>query len=195
MVNRAKFDHLAIAARTLVEGAAWLADRLGIAPDPGGRHLQLGTHNRLLSLGQGEYLELIATDPDGQKPDFPRWFGLDEFDGPPRLVSWIARSAAPITQSGASPRQFQRDDLRWQFSLPDDGRPLDGGVTPALIDWQGSPHPSSRLRDHGLRLEALRLSHPAPLPALPVDDPRITLQQGPVALQAMIRTPSGIVRL
>lgn len=85
MVNRASFDHLAIAARTLDEGAAWLADRLGISPDPGGRHLQLGTHNRLLSLGQGEYLELIATDPDGQKPDFPRagsgWMNLTDHRG------------------------------------------------------------------------------------------------------------------
>jgi len=56
-------DHLILAARDLDSGAAWLEDRLGVALAAGGRHERMGTHNRLLSLGQGFYLELIAIDP------------------------------------------------------------------------------------------------------------------------------------
>jgi len=32
-------------ARMVLEGAAWLADRLGVVPEPGGRHPLMGTHN------------------------------------------------------------------------------------------------------------------------------------------------------
>lgn len=203
MADPAILDHLAVACRSLDEGTAWLAAKLGMSPDQlpdqGGRHPQIGTHNRLLSLGSdgegGEYLELIAIDPDGITPGFPRWFGLDDFNGPPRLVGWVARTSGALDQPGASPRDFSRDALRWRFSLPDDGMPLDGGVTPALIDWQGSPHPAPRLPDLGLRLLALDLSHPAPLPALPVLDPRITLRLGPAVLRARILTPKGETEL
>ena len=36
---------------------------LGATPAPGGHHPLMGTHNQLLSLGPGEYLEVIAIDP------------------------------------------------------------------------------------------------------------------------------------
>jgi hypothetical protein len=61
-------DHLVVAARTLDEGAAWCADTLGVAPEAGGRHALMGTHNRVLSIaGPGwprGYLEIIAIDPE-----------------------------------------------------------------------------------------------------------------------------------
>lgn len=195
MADTPRLDHLAIAARTLEEGAAWIRSHLGTEPDPGGSHPEIGTHNRLLRLGEGEYLEVIAVDPAAPHPGFPRWFGLDVFDGPPRLVGWVARTRGDLTQPGATPRDLSRGDLHWRFSLPDDGLPLDGGVTPALIDWRGGPHPSARLPDRGMRLTALELRHPAPLPDLPVTDSRIALRQGPVSLHARIRTPDQEVVL
>ena len=70
-------DHLVLAARDLDRGGAWLEDRLGVALTAGGRHSRMGTHNRLLSLGENFYLELIAIDPQAPPPDRPRWFGLD----------------------------------------------------------------------------------------------------------------------
>ena len=57
----------------------------------GGKHAHMGTHNRLLSLGD-LYLEVIAPDPEAPRPAWPRWFDLDNFDGPPRLTNWICRS-------------------------------------------------------------------------------------------------------
>lgn len=141
------FDHLAVAAETLEAGAAFLEDRLGVAPDPGGAHPRMGTHNRLLSLGPEAYLELIAIDPAAPSPDRPRWFGLDGFRGAPRLVGWVARTTALRPPPGTSVSAQSRGDLRWQIALPEDGRPMAGGALPMLIDWQGGPHPAPRLPD------------------------------------------------
>jgi hypothetical protein len=58
------FDHLAIGAETLDEGVEAVEAALGVPLAPGGGHPAMGTHNRLLSLGPGEYLEVIAIDPD-----------------------------------------------------------------------------------------------------------------------------------
>ena len=88
-------DHLAVAATSL-DGRE-LDDFLGVTLPPGGRHARMGTHNRLLRIGTGAYLELIAIDPKSAPPGHPRWFELDEpsmqvrLAGGPRLVHWVAR--------------------------------------------------------------------------------------------------------
>ncbi len=58
-----KLDHLVIAARTLDEGARYVAARLGVETAAGGAHPLMRTHNRLLNLYGGAYLEVIAIDP------------------------------------------------------------------------------------------------------------------------------------
>jgi hypothetical protein len=58
-----RFDHLVVAARELAVGVAWVESRLGVPMGAGGRHDVMGTHNRLLSLGPGRFLEVIAIDP------------------------------------------------------------------------------------------------------------------------------------
>ena len=78
-------DHIAISARTLAEGTAHVETLLGVTLGPIGHHAHMSTHNRLLGLGD-LYLEVIATDPDAPKPQWPRWFDLDHFAGPPRLT-------------------------------------------------------------------------------------------------------------
>ena len=61
-MTAAAIDHLVIAAETLAEGVAWVEDRLGIACSGGGAHPAMGTHNRLIRLGD-LYLEVIAIEP------------------------------------------------------------------------------------------------------------------------------------
>src|SRR2546425_366588 len=57
---RCELDHLVVACKDLDQGAAWVVDRLGIEPQPGGKHTLMGTHNRLLRLGPGSFFELMA---------------------------------------------------------------------------------------------------------------------------------------
>lgn len=182
------FDHIAIAARTLDEGAAWLTERLGIAPEPGGRHPMMGTHNRLLSLGPGEYLELIAVDPDALPPGRARWFGLGSFDGSPRLAGWVMRQSPLRAPPGTTVAEASRGDLRWRITLPDAGQMPQGGAQPMRIDWGGGAHPSDRLTDHGLWLSGLTL----PIDPVPLGDPRIGSGS---SFTARIGTPHGEVFL
>lgn len=197
-------DHLAVSATRLAEGAAAVEAALGVPLSPGGVHPHMGTHNRLLSLGPGLYLEVIAVNPDAAPPGRPRWFDLDRFAGPPRLTNWIARcddlaaEVARAPQGTGAVHDLARGDFRWRMAIPDDGRlPFDGAF-PALIEWQGSLHPADRLPDRGCRLRRLTLVHPSPADlrralAGRIADPRIAVEEGGgMRLRAEIDTPAGL---
>jgi Glyoxalase-like domain len=198
-----RLDHLAVSAATLDEGAAWVEQALGVPLVPGGKHPHMGTHNRLLSLGD-LYLEVIAIDPTAPKPAHPRWFDLDHFQGPPRLTNWICRTEDLDAALAAAPEgtgtatDLARGDYRWRFAIPVSGRlPFDDSF-PALIQWQGDLHPARALRDHGIRLVRLDITHPKALalqtalngqPA----DPRISFATSPYrAIRATFQTPHGL---
>ncbi|MCB2115571.1 MAG: VOC family protein [Rhodobacteraceae bacterium] len=201
----AVFDHLAISVARLGLGAAAIEALLGVPLEAGGVHPFMGTHNRLLSLGPGEYLEVIAIDPDAPPPGRPRWFRLDEFAGAPRLTNWIARTEGldhALAQAPAGAGRavdLARGDYRWRMGVPDDGRLPFADAFPALIEWQGDRHPAQALPDRGCRLLGLTLTHPdadALRAALPVSDPRITVVTGSVPdLTATLSTPTGVKAL
>lgn len=157
-----RLDHLVVAARTLDEGLAWCQATLGIVPTSGGRHDFMGTHNRVFSIATPAwplaYFEIIAIDPDAPAPGWPRWFALDTFTGPPRLVHWVARCegdidaarAAAIAAGQPDPGRVlaaARGDLRWRITVPDDGRL----VAPTLIQW-ASRHPAAAMPASGVEL-------------------------------------------
>lgn len=197
-----RLDHLAVACTALAEGVAAVEAALGVPLAPGGEHATMGTHNRLLSLGPQEYLEVIAINPSAPPPGRPRWFDLDHFAGAPRLTNWVAgcddmRAALAAAPDGTGvPMDLQRGDFRWTMAVPENGRLPFEGCFPALIRWQGAAHPAPRLPDHGIRLTGLTLCHPqadalrAALGAL-TRDPRLTVEQGPVGLRARFCTPDG----
>jgi hypothetical protein len=165
---RASIDHLAVAAASL--DGRLLDDVLGVSLSPGGRHVRMGTHNRLLRLGDDTYLELIAVDPQAPPPAHPRWFELDEAAMPgrlaegPRLVHWVARvdttELPPLSFDVGPWEPFERGDLSWRQTVRADGKLPADGVVPSLICWSGSAHPAARLPESGVRLEALELKHP-----------------------------------
>ena len=101
-----ELDHLAITCASLPEGAAWAEERLGAPLEPGGRHAHFGTHNRLLSLGPGLYLEVIAPDPEAPAPGRPRWFGLDEAREP-TLGNWIVRVPDHVEGENRHPNRWR----------------------------------------------------------------------------------------
>ena len=201
------FDHLAVSCDRLADGVAHVEAALGVPLAPGGKHAAMGTHNRLLSLGPGEYLEVIAIDPEAPGPAQPRWFDLDTFRGAPRVTNWICRcddldtALAAAPEGAGVPWDLARGDLGWRMGVPQDGKlPFDNGF-PALIAWQGTGHPADRLPDHGIRLARLELVHPAAaalrraLGPLIADD-RFRLREGaPAALSVVLTGPDGQVRL
>ena len=174
----ARLDHLVVACTDLDTGSTWLAARLGVAPRPGGRHALMGTHNRLLSLGPEDYLELIAIDPEAPPPPHRRWFGLDGFAGVPRLVAWVAAVQHLTAPEGGTILDMARGDLRWRFAMPP-ADPAPGA--PWLIEWQAG-HPCRALPDDGLRLVRCEVASPLP------GDPRVVA--GP-SLRATVRRADG----
>lgn len=196
----AAFDHLAVSAATLDEGAAAVEAALGLPVGPGGAHPFMGTHNRLLGLGPGEYLEVIAIDPAAPAPPHPRWFRLDRFSGPPRLSNWIVRvgdidaALAKAPDGAGRAVDLERGPYRWRMAVPADGcLPFDDAF-PALIQWRGALHPAAQLPDLGCRLIRLEIAHPeaaALRAALPLSDPRLVVVAGDPALRATIATPHG----
>ncbi len=206
-------DHLVLATRDLDAGAAWLEQHFDVALTPGGRHVRMGTHNRLLGLGSGFYLELIAVDPAAAAPGRPRWFGLDTLDLPadrPRLIHWVARSddierdAAACVESPGDILAMERGDYRWRIGVPADGHLPGEGLVPTLIQWDVPFHPAERLPETGCRLMKLEGFHPRPEDIRTALDrlglaPRLDVHPcaagEPAQLLAYIRTPRGLVEL
>lgn len=201
-----RLDHLVISAEALDQALPALAPLFRVPLAPGGEHALMGSHNRLLSLGPDEYLEVIAINPAAPPPAQPRWFGLDRFEGPARLTHFVcagddmAQMLALAPPGAGRATALARGDLRWQMAVTETGRlPFDDAF-PALISWEGSAHPAQRLPDHGLRLTRLTLHHPAPdalsaalRPLL--QDPRIDILPGPRGLSARLSSPFGEICL
>ncbi|KND55166.1 hypothetical protein BPUN_3119 [Candidatus Paraburkholderia kirkii] len=180
---RLKLDHLVIAARTLEEGAQFVAGKLGVETVPGGAHPLMRTHNRLLNLWGGAYLEVIAIDPLAAAAELPRprLFALDDpamqrrlEEHGPQLVHWVARVGRPKSlvrwreqypERIAPVAAMPRGGNTWGLTVPDDGafpawRGAGDGVLPSLIQWDTPRHPSGALPEAGIALRSLMGFHP-----------------------------------
>jgi hypothetical protein len=209
----ATLDHLVLAATTLADGIDYIATVTGVAPQPGGRHVAMGTHNALLRLGERVYLEIIAIDPLAAKPRRPRWFELDrialqsELTERPRLVHWVARTTdieraralCPVELGAVQP--MERGDYRWRITIPDDGGMPGRGLVPTLIQWDVPAHPADKLPVTNVQLRSLAATHPEPatiraaLKALGLSDALAVTYDRETRLAAMLRTPRGPVTL
>ncbi len=194
------FDHLVIAAETLEEGVGHVQERLGVDIPFGGKHPLMGTHNHLMQLGPEAFLEVIAIDPEAQASR-PRWYALDDFAGPPRLIHWVARveamsDAARLGVDLGEALDVSRGDLHWQLTVPQDGSMPYGGAFPSIIDWPEGMFPAPKMADMGCFLEQLVVSHPdhseiSSVLAEHLDDERIAVEGGAFAMKAAIKTPFG----
>lgn len=205
-------DHLAVGARTLDDGIEYIRAELGVEIPAGGEHPHMGTHNRLMRLGEGVFLEVIAINPDADLPAQPRWFGLDDpavrhsIAKQPRLLTWVANTTdlaaatAGATIDYGVINQLSRGDLRWSFALPQDGRLLAAGLLPYLMQWASEPHPSTRMADLNCSLQSITLCHPngdwlaQQLGAIRAEA-LVTIETLPVGstpeIHALINTPAG----
>jgi hypothetical protein len=159
-------DHLVIAVPALDAAAAAIEEALGLAVTGGGRHLALGTENRLVVLGDS-YLELVSiADPEVAQRS---WLGapvmarLAEAGG---FATWavetdaleddVAALRAIGSSLGASiAGERVRTDgavVRWRVALP--GR-LGPGEPPFLIEhdagsaeWTPAERAARRQQEH-----------------------------------------------
>lgn len=189
-------DHLVVAAADLRAGRDWLERQVGCPLEPGGRHTEYGTHNALLSLGAGAYVEVIAPE-QGAAPARPRWFELDtpamaeRLSAGPALIHWVVRvgSLAGVPDV----RELSRGENRWALTVAADGSLPLGGVAPSLIEWH-TPPPSDVLPDRGVRLAELVLTTPDAValePLLVGIDVPLRVTAGPTRLTARLTTPNG----
>jgi Glyoxalase-like domain len=165
-------DHLVFTTVDLDLGAKTLGNWLGHPLEAGGQHVGFGTHNRLLNLSQGVYLELIAIDPSQGTPEKCRPFELDTWSanarpGNVQLRHVVARTTLSISQLAVSyPKLIgtqtlmQRGELRWIITLNAQGHlPGDGGF-PTVIDWGTTAHPSGRLLPSPISFDRLAWESP-----------------------------------
>lgn len=168
-------DHVTIAAASLDQGADHVRKTLGVDLAPGGKHPDMSTHNRVAATGRGEFLELIAIDPDAPSVPHPRWFGLDRPDRRARLArlpapaGWVVRTDNLAEAVARSPvelgrvRKMSRGDRSWSLTVPDSGFSELDGLAPAFIEWDREPHPAESMRKVDLRLAEVILRHPDPV--------------------------------
>lgn len=164
----ATVDHLLYGTPDLETGIAEIERLTGVRPEYGGRHVGLGTHNALLSLGTRTYLEVIAPDPAQADVDAALPYGLATLQAP-ALRAW---AAAPdtIEQAAREARTAGVDfgeivthgrrapggsEVRWRMATRI-GEENGLAVVPFLIDWGETTHPS-HLAPAGIRLVELRL--------------------------------------
>lgn len=165
-------DHLVLAADTLEAGSDYLWQRFGVRPDPGGQHIGWGTHNSLLQLGGGTYLEVIAPDPNQPAPDRARPFGIDRpplrdrIAVRPRLVHYMIRTAdiratsAALGYETGPVQSMSRGDLTWQVAIRENQAGSNDMLLPAMIDWGDQSPPGERLEPRGVVLTAFHLRGP-----------------------------------
>lgn len=209
----ATLDHLIVAATTLADGIDFVAERTGAIPQPGGKHVAMGTHNALLRLGERAYLEIIAIDPEGTKPLRPRWFDLDdialqsELTERPQLIQWVARTtdieravlACAIPLGAVTP--MERGDYRWRITIPDDGKRPAKGIVPTLIQWDVPMHPADRLPQSKVSIAQVAGTHSDPahvrsaLASLGLAESVRVSYDRETRFAAMLQTPRGLVTL
>ena len=197
-----EFDHIAVSGETLDAASEAVEAALGVSMQPGGAHDVFHTHNRLLGLEDGLYLEAIAINPEAPAPARPRWFDLDRFRGPPRLTNWVCRcgdleaALADLPEGFGAPVELQRGDLRWRMAVPSNGALPYDNCAPAVMQWLTPVHPATRLVQSGVRLRRLTLRHPqadalrASLSTHLRDD-RVAFEMGAPELAAAFETPHG----
>lgn len=200
-----RLDHLLVAGPDLPSARAHVTHPLGRAPVDGGRHAGFGTHNALLGLRGGAYLEAVAPDPS--QPDggpFARALaGLDA----PALVAWCVATDAPDALAA------RLDALGTPATTVAMGRTTPGGerlawtltfaapdgetAAPFFIHWGDTPHPTTHL-PAAATLARLDVTTPRAgrlrpwLRDLGLDDPRVTVRDGPTrTLRASLDGAAG----
>lgn len=162
-----ELDHLLYAGPDLELLRNDFERRSGVVPQAGGRHAAWGTHNALVGLGAGSYLELIAPEPGSVGP----WGSLFGRLAGPSLQAWCVRCGSADEVAGrleqvevatkrvrGERRLASGEALKWELVFPR-GHTF-GGALPFFIEWQGSAAHPSRTLEPRAALLGLSVQHP-----------------------------------
>ncbi len=197
-----KLDHLVVGAAALEDAQAHVEAALGVRMQPGGAHAVFQTHNALLGLQDGLYLEAIAPIPAVPEPTRPRWYDLDRFEGPARLSNWASAvpdmdaALADMPDGTGAPVAVHRGTLSWRMAVSADGTTPYHNLWPALIEWPTGMHPAAQLKPTGIKLLRFTLVHPNGMALCDalcrrMTDDRVAVETGPLAMHADFETPHG----
>lgn len=200
-------DHIMYGVRDLNAGMDEIEARTGVRPVFGGFHPGQGTCNAVMSLGNKQYLEIIAPDPEqglggtlGEALINQRGPGIRTWAV---AVTDLEAVAAKLDDFGMAHHILEmgrtRDDgvqLKWRVLFPTEHQ--FGDALPFFIDWGDSPHPSEDAPG-GCTLGRLRISVEAAADyrevmnalglSVDVDD------AGPGLMAATLDSPRGPVEL
>lgn len=200
-------DHIVYAAPDIDELIASFAERTGISPPLGGRHVGRGSRNYLVGLGGSAYLELIGPDDPTAPGRGTTAFGIDTLTEP-RIVTWmihpkdIEATVARAREAGYDPGEIgplsrRTPDgtlLEWRLTRPPHSY---DGVVPSLIDWLDAPHPTTSGLPE-LPLVSFSATHPEPdsvATGLSAVGAELDVSAGPVGFEVVLDTPNGHVTL
>ncbi len=163
----AAIDHIMVGVRDLDEGVTAFRAATGVMPVYGGRHPRYGTHNALISLGTGTYLELIA--PTHELSDNELVAKLHKLDRMTPLTWGIrvkdaARTRERLVKAGFAVTPVEVGSratpagttIHWTTF---DFDAIEGA--PFFVEWAAdTPHPSTT-SPGGCKLQSFNVANPA----------------------------------
>ena len=164
-----KLDHIVLGCNTLQEGTDYVEKKLGLTLSEIGYHLHMGTHNRVIKISENIYLEVIAIDPNANKPKHFRWFNLDNkkqqarLKKSPQIIGYVIENQNPDMLKFYNPFfEASRGNYCWEFAMPKSDDTLindeliESGLVPSLIKWK-SKKPVYKMLDNHLELEKIKI--------------------------------------
>ncbi|MBC87642.1 MAG: hypothetical protein CL677_10745 [Bdellovibrionaceae bacterium] len=168
-----QLDHIVWAHPHLELGNQNFSEQTGVTPRLGGQHLDLGTHNSLVSLGSDSYLELISPDPTNKVPGGVQVLGIGEVTQP-KIVGWaisvplqeiqqkLRQSGFAVSEIGSGSRRTPENiKLKWNYIFLEEPEFNETPqIAPFFIQWLGEnpAHNSPR----GCTLDNFWAEHPHP---------------------------------
>ena len=164
-----KLDHIVLGANTLQEGTDYVEKKLGFSLSEIGYHHHMGTHNRVIKIGKNIYLEVIAIDPNSNKPKHFRWFNLDNKDQQarlklsPQIIGYVIENENLDILKFYNPFfEASRGNYCWEFAMPKcdnnqiKNELIESGLVPSIINWK-SKKPVHHMVNNHFQLEKIQI--------------------------------------
>ena len=164
-----KLDHIVFGARSLEEGTNFIEKKLDIKLSEVGYHDFMGTHNRVVKVDKGIYLEVIAIDPSLKSPNQNRWFNLDnpilqkKLEYSPQMIGYVIETKdKEMLKHFCTPIKAARGNYKWNFAMPNlesnffNKELIENGIIPSLINWK-SNKPVHEMKNNHLSLNKIEI--------------------------------------